>query len=103
MRRKTLKKNVARMQSVEKLIASNMMMVDASKFHVAMLGELWNMYFDEGKLHLCRNTMNYCKVKNAFDQLPAKADPVLLISIKDSSDNVEPYAYFKNGVIELIK
>lgn len=93
---------IAKMQSVEKLIAEKYMLLDAANFQVAMLVELWNLYFDEGKHHLCQNIMTYCKTKNAFDQLVPKVDPTLLISIKDSTGNVAPYAYFKNGVIELI-
>jgi hypothetical protein len=145
MKKKTLKNDVARMQSVEKLIAENMMMVDARNFQVAMLAELWNLYFDEGKKKLCQNILTYCNVKNSFDGIveltvsdygefvlqdvinsvsglgkyiikngPYTEDDkwyldvildnsVLLVSIKDSKNNVEPYAYFKNGVIELIK
>ena len=97
------KKSIQRMQSVEKLIQDKMMLVDTAKFQVAMLAELWNLYFDEGKKHLCQNIMNYCKIKNAYDQLPENANPVLLISIKDSANEVTPYAYFKNGEIELIE
>ena len=78
------------------------MLVDAKGFQVAMLAELWNLYHDEGKYHLCQNILNYCKVKNSFDQTEPKEAPVLLVSIKDSKDNVAPYAYFKDGKIELI-
>lgn len=145
MKKRSLKKDVSRMQSVEKLIADKMMLVDSKTFQVAMLAELWNMYFDEGKKKLCQNILTYCNVKNSFDGVTEltvtvesefdtlnviesvkglgkyviKGNPylkddvwnidmildnsMLLVSIKDSKNNVEPYAYFKNGVIELIK
>lgn len=95
------KQSIKRMQSVRTLIAEKMMMVDAPNYHAAMLAELWNLYYDEGKVHLCQNIMNYCKVENAFNQIKEEKN-VLLISIKDSSDNVKPYAYFKNNEIESI-
>lgn len=56
-------KSIERMLSVDKLINDKMMLVDAKTYHVSMLGELWNMYFDEGKVHLCQNILNYCKIK----------------------------------------
>lgn len=79
------------------------MLVSAKNFQVAMLAELWNLYTDDKKKYLCRNILTYCKVNNAFNQLPEKENPILVISIKDSNDNVEPFAYFKNDEIELIK
>lgn len=99
---KSKTQNIKRMLSVEQLIANKMMLVDAEHYHVSMLGELWNLYYDEGKQHLCRNILNYCKVKNSFDAKTPPDKDVLLVSIKDSADNVAPYAYFRNGVIELI-
>lgn len=90
------------MLEVEQLIANKMMVVDAEHYHVAMLAELWNMYYDEGKIHLCRNIRNYCAVKNSYDQKADKFNHTLLISIKDKDNNVAPFAYFKDDRIQLI-
>lgn len=96
-------KSIERMQSVDKLIADKMMLVDTEHFHVSMLAELWNLYYDEGKKHLCRNILNYCRIKRAYDQMPVAQSPVLLISIKDAQGESAPYAYFRNGEIDIIK
>lgn len=98
-----MKTNAKKMLEVEQLIANKMMMVDAENYQVAMLDELWNMYYDEGKIHLCRNILNYCCVKNAYDKTGEKWNKTLLISIKDSENNVSPYAYFRNGRIDVIQ
>lgn len=98
-----IENSVARMQSISALIKENALKIDTVKHHVVMLSELWNLYFDEGKIHLCQNVLNYCKVKNAFDGKKGDVDPVLLVSLMDSDQNCFPYAYFKNGAIELIK
>lgn len=98
-----MKKNyfVKKAQSVRQLIKNDMMRVDAKNYHVSMLAELWNIYSDFEKVNLCQNIVNYCKVENSFKQLKIDKD-VLLISIIDSNDVSAPYAYFKNGNIELI-
>lgn len=98
-----IENSVARMQSISALIKENALKIDTVKHHVVMLSELWNLYFDEGKVHLCQNVLNYCKIKNAFDSKKNSVDPVLLVSLMDSDQNCFPYAYFKNGVIEFIK
>ena len=97
-----MKNAIEKMQSVKQLINNKMMLVDASNFHVSMLAELWNIYNDDARMHLCRNIRNYCNVQNAMEMKSAKSDAVLLISIKDSAGDVAPYAYFKNDTIELI-
>jgi len=97
-----MKTNAKKMLQVEQLINNKMMMVDAENYHVAMLAELWNTYYDEGKLHLCRNILNYCNVNNSFNKKPVKSDATLLVSIKDKDNNVSPYAYFRNGRIDVI-
>jgi hypothetical protein len=90
------------MLEVEKLIDNKMMMVDAENYHVSILEELWNMYYDEGKTHLCRNIRNYCAVKNSYNQKADKFNHTLLISIKDKDNNVAPFAYFKDDRVQLI-
>lgn len=92
-------KNAKRMLHVEQLISTKMMMVDAENYHVAMMSELWNLYMDEGRENLCRNIKNYCDVKNAYEQKEVKNDAVLLVSIKDKSDNVAPAYYFDGNRI----
>lgn len=95
--------SIERMQSVEQLIANKMMMVDAKNYQVAMLAELWNLYFDEGKIHLCQNIKNYCNIKNSYDKLPPNRNPTVLVSIKDAQGEVAPYAYYSEGKIQLIE
>ena len=95
--------SIERMQSVEQLIANKMMIVDAKNYQVSMLAELWNLYFDEGKFHLCQNIKNYCDIKNSFDQLPPNRNPTVLVSIKDAQGEVAPYAYFSGGNIQLVE
>ena len=99
----SIQASISRVKSVEQLIAEKMLMIDTKNYQVAMLAELWNLYFDEGKLHLCRNIKNYCDVKNSYDQLSLNRNPTLLVSIKDAQGEVAPYAYFRGGKIELIK
>ncbi len=99
----SIQASISRVKSVEQLIAEKMLMIDTKNYQVAMLAELWNLYFDEGKLHLCRNIKNYCDVKNSYDQLPPNRNSTLLVSIKDAQGEVAPYAYFRGGKIELIK
>lgn len=94
--------SVARMQSVHMLIKKNFLKIDAAKLHVVMLAELWNLYHDDGKIHLCQNILNYAKIENALHQVPETIEPVLLVSLMDSKNNCFPYAYFKNGEIEMI-
>lgn len=94
--------SVARMQSVSKLIKKNYLKIDAPKLHVVMLAELWNLYYDEGKIHLCQNILNYAAIENALKKVPEAKEPVLLVSLMDSKNECFPYAYFKNGEIELI-
>lgn len=99
MDKKEINKGVQKLISVETLIKQKMMFVNAEKYYVGILAELWNLYSDEAKANLCQNILTYCKVKNAFDQVKVRKEPVLLIAIKDSSDNVAPFAYFKDGKI----
>ena len=96
------KNSFNQMLSVQQMISNKIMMVDAKNYHVAMLEELWNMYYDDARKNLCQNIMNYCKVENSFNQITFDKD-VLLISIKESNDETTPFAYYKNGEIELIK
>lgn len=92
-----------KVDAVDTLIANKMMLVKPKDYHAAMLAELWNIYDDAKKIDLCQNLMLYCKTKNALDNIDTAGDHVLLISIKDSSDHVAPFAYFRNGSIDLIK
>ncbi len=85
--------------SIETLIEQKMMLVDAEKYYVGILAELWNLYSDDAKVNLCKNILTYCNIKNAFDQIKTSNEPVLLIALKDSSDNVAPFGYFKEGKI----
>ena len=96
-------KLIEKTQSIRKLIEEKMMIVDTEHFHVSMLGELWNSYGDDKKLNLCENIINFCKLENIRLQLPNKDKPVLLVSIKDTDNHVAPYAYYRNGAIELVK
>ncbi len=94
---------INKISAVETLIANKMMLVHPEKYHVAMLAELWNLYSDEKKHDLCQNILFYCKVKNNLSGGLNNGNPVLLVSIKDSQNNVSPFAYYKNEKIELIK
>lgn len=96
-------KLIEKSQSIRKLIEEKMMIVDTEHFHVSMLGELWNSYGDDKKLNLCENILNFCKLENIRLKLPNKDKPVLLVSIKDTDNRVAPYAYYRNGIIELVK
>lgn len=98
-----MEKLIEKSQSIRKLIEEKMMIVDTEHFHVSMLGELWNSFNDENKRNMCENITNYCKLENIRKQLPNKDKPVLLVSIKDTDNHVAPYAYYKDGAIEIVK
>ena len=94
---------VNKFSSIEKLVKNKMLLIKAEDYHVTMLSELWNLYNDEKKHHLCQNILFYCQVTNNFAGVPKKENPVLLISIKNGANDVTPFAYFKDAKIDLIE
>lgn len=112
---KTITDLKSKFSAIDDLIAEKIMLVDTKNYHVSMLGELWNSFNDEKKQSMCENILNYCIVQNSFsvgvDSEKRRYEvaennmkgKTLLISIKDSKDNVAPYAYFKSGTIHLIE
>lgn len=73
--------------------------VDTEKYHVAMLQELWDIYSDDKRLDFLHNIKFYCHIMNAYYAKPVDKEAVLLISIKDENDNVEPKWYYKAGTV----
>lgn len=89
---------------IDGFVEAGYLMIDTESYHVAMLDNFWSLYATkERQVNLLNNLKFYCDIMNAYHNKPVVKEVVMIISLKDENNNVEPSFYFKDDSIILIE
>ena len=85
---------------IDGFVEAGYLMIDTESYFVAMLDNFWSLYATrERQVNLLNNLKFYCNIMNAYHNKPVDMKAVLLVSLKDEQNNVEPAFYFKDDSI----
>ena len=89
-------------KAVESLINQNLMVITPVHYQVILVEDIWKVYKIQDRQQVCQNFLDYCNMKNAYNNIPKVETPELTIMLKNKEQKVVQVIKFLLGEIKII-